>query len=114
MTIDIIIRNSCSPCQYLVEAIQEYNESNPEKVINYNLYISGDENTELKKQEHLNRGLPFIGVPTWITYDENGQYQNTYLGFIHSELYVNKLKIFKETIENNQHYLHPLEEPLKL
>jgi hypothetical protein len=59
MKIDIINRDgSCEPCNNLIEAIQDFIEEYPEINLTYDIYINNTPEGQIKKQEHINRGLP--------------------------------------------------------
>lgn len=114
MRIDIIKgENNCSPCGYLISAIEEYKIENPNINLTYSLYVKDSPEGQLKKQEHIDRGFPFIGVPTWILYDDNGDYQKTFLGFVVDDANGNKLQKLKNAIDGLE-FLHPEQEPIFL
>jgi hypothetical protein len=110
MKIDIINRDgSCEPCNNLIEAIQDFIEEYSEINLTYEIYINNTTEGQIKKQEHINRGLPWIGSPTWILYDDDGNYKNTFLGFIGEDRYADRVEIFKNIILEESEMIHPTE-----
>lgn len=112
MKIDILNKqNSCEPCTNLIKTIQDFIEEYPEINLTYDIYINNTPEGEVKKQEHINRGFPWIGSPTWILYDDDGNYKNTFLGFVIDDANGDKLQKLKNAIDGLE-FLHPEQEPI--
>jgi hypothetical protein len=110
MKIKIVKGNgACTPCESLIETIEELIVAEPELNLSYKVFIKGTDGADVILTEHSDRGFVYSGGPLWILYGNEDEYVKTFLGFPLPDHGPKRLTDLKDSILlKNNSMAHPV------